>query len=178
MPALSTIVDDDTKARFLATARRLYLSESELLRAVVMVAIDQHQTGAPAIDADAGKAKTDRVRLSLPHFLMEDLRQRAKSVGMSPRRWISALIQSNLLRKPVVNDVELAALLGSNRELAAIGRNINQIARSLNQAPTERDRLTMDRLVQLRNAIIKQRAAVRELTRVSQENWKAGDDTD
>jgi len=154
------------------------LSESELLRAVILAVTGEDADADQPIETDAGRADTERVRLRLPRFLMDGVRAKAKAKGMAPNRWVGALVQSNLLRQPVMTDTELAGLLASNRELAAVGRNINQIARALNEAFHETERVKIERLAQLRDAIVKQRAAVRALVRASQESWIADDGAD
>ena len=97
---------------------------------------------------------------------------------MAPSRWVTALVQSNLTRQPVMSDDELAGLLASNRELAAIGRNLNQIARALNEAFYETERVKLEKLAELRQVITENRLAVRALVRASQNAWEADDGAD
>jgi hypothetical protein len=65
----------------------------------------------------------------------------------------------------------LNALHASTRELAALGRNINQIARALNAAFYEKDRVKLAQLDALRQLIDRNRAAIRNLVRASQQAW-------
>jgi hypothetical protein len=178
MPVLKTLIDSPTKARFRDLAKARGLSESELLRATIeIVTSEKKDTGQP-IAPDAKKAELVRATVRLPRFLMEAAEVRAKTKGMALSRWIAALAQSNLLRQPVMTNDELAALLASNRELAAIGRNINQIARALNEAFHETERVKLEKLAELSGAIARSRATVRLLVRASQHSWEIEDGAD
>lgn len=90
---------------------------------------------------------------------------------MTPSRWAASLIQSNLTGQPVMTKVELAELQTSSRELAAIGRNINQIAKALNEAFYETERVRLDTLAELSKAVAENRSAIRALVRASRNAW-------
>jgi hypothetical protein len=87
-------------------------------------------------------------------------------------------VQTNLTGKPVMTDKELAVLQASNRELAAIGRNINQIAKALNEAFHETERVRVDTLAALSQSITENRSAIRSLVRASQQAWEAENGVD
>ena len=70
-----------------------------------------------------------------------------------------------------MGDTELQELRASNRELAAIGRNLNQIAKALNEAFHETERVRLDRLTELGRAIEGNRVAIQSLVRASQNTW-------
>ena len=178
MPVLKTLVEPGTKVRFRSMAKARGLSESELLRAVILAVTGEDDGPDQPIEPDAEKADTSRMTVRMPRFLMEGTKARAKSKGMAPSRWVTALVQSHLTRQPVMCDDELAGLLASNRELAAIGRNLNQIARALNEAFHETERMKLEKLAELRHVITENRLAVRELVRASQNAWEADDGAD
>lgn len=91
---------------------------------------------------------------------------------MAPSRWISSLVQVNLMQQPVLTDVELLKLEENIRELAALGRNLNQIAKALNAAFHETDRLKLEHLLRLRDAIQANRDTINELVRASRGAWR------
>jgi hypothetical protein len=91
---------------------------------------------------------------------------------MSFSRWISALVQSNLTRHPVLTETELLAIEASTRELAAIGRNINQLARALNETYFQTERIRLDRLNELSRNITQTREAIGALVRASRNSWR------
>ena len=172
MPLIKAEVDALIKKRFHRKAKESDMTESELLRAVVMVIIDDANDDNLPVAVDLEKSDTERVRLRLPRFLMDAVREKAKAKGMAPNRWLGALVQSNLTKQPVMSDAELMALQASSRELAAIGRNINQMAKALNEAFYETERVRLDKLDELSRAIKANRATIRALVRVSQHVWE------
>jgi len=178
MPVLKTLVEPETKVRFRSMAKARGLSESELLRAVILAVTGEDDDIGQPIEPDAERADTARMTVRMPRFLIEATGAQAKIKGMAPSRYVAALVQSNLLRQPVMTDAELVGLWASNRELAAIGRNINQIARSLNEVFHETERVKLERLAELREAIARHEAAVRALVRASQKSWVADDGVD
>jgi hypothetical protein len=109
----------------------------------------------------------------MPAFLMRAAGQRAEAKGMSFSRWISALVQSNLMRYPVLTESELLAVEAAYRELAAIGRNINQIARTLDAAYFQTERIRLDKLAELSVKITHARTAIGALIRTSRRTWRA-----
>lgn len=174
MPVLKTLVELETKTRFRNIAKSQGMSESELLRSVVLVVTGQDSgSEQPAVEPNAENIDTDRMTVRMPRFLMESMKARAKSKGMALSRWVTALVQSNLTGQPVMTVNELAELQASNRELAAIGRNINQIAKALNEAFYQTEQVRLDKLIELSQAITKNRSVIRALVRASQNAWKA-----
>ncbi len=167
-------VDEDQKKRFIRKAKTLNMTESELLREIVLAVIDQNNGIDQPIEPDAENAEAVRVTLRMPRFLREGVELRAKLRGMEAvNRWITALIQSNLTRNPVMTDEEIRELKTSNRELAAIGRNINQIAKALNRDSYDTEQVRLDKLVELSRLVTDNRDAIRALVRASQNTWEA-----
>jgi len=169
-------IEQSHRDRFCTKAKALGLKESELLRAVVLAVIGDVQE--ELVKPDVESAKTNRITIRMPRFLLESAKERAKGKGMVISRWLTALVQANLTGKPVMTDQELAVLQASNRELAAIGRNINQIAKALNEAFHETERVRLDTLVALSQSISENRAAIRSLVRASQQAWEAENGVD
>lgn len=101
--------------------------------------VSQSLNGLPAILAvttATGLVDTDaphrRLEIRLTAGEYEVLRDLADAAGFSLNRWIVAMIRAQLTATPQFAEAELAALAVSNTQLAAIGRNLNQIARALN----------------------------------------------
>lgn len=178
MTTIIARVGPETKTRFRHMAKARGLSQSELLRAVILAVTGEVGDAQWPTAPDAERADMTRLTVRMPRFLMEGASARAKARGMARSRWVTSLIQSHLTRQPVMTDEELAGLLSSNRELAALGRNLNQIARRLNEAFHETERVRLDALAELRQAIAENRAAIRALVRASQNAWEADDGAD
>ncbi len=77
--------------------------------------------------------KEESFPVRINKFLKEEADKRAKSYGLKIAQWIRNLIQFNLTKQPILLKNEVALLRRSIGELVAIGRNLNQIARKLNQ---------------------------------------------
>ncbi|MBR8203794.1 plasmid mobilization relaxosome protein MobC [Burkholderia vietnamiensis] len=91
----------------------------------------------------------------------------ATGEGLRRTEWIVKLIRATLLRQPQFNRTEVDALAESSRQLAAIGRNLNQIARTLNMDPNASRSVTVERVETLSAEIKRHCALVAELTDAS-----------
>ena len=77
----------------------------------------------------------------------------------------------NLNREPVLTESEIQALRTSNRELAAIGRNLNQIAKVLNTEFRESDKLNRQAVLALSEKIDSHREEVAGLLQRNLNKW-------
>lgn len=111
---------------------------SEVLKAFVQKYIDtpnSKEAEEPAVPAGGDEFDPFvRITCTLRSSLKNGLASEAKKSGISTSKYVSYLVQSNLTRAPVLTDYELAAVLSSRRELKSIGRNLNQITKSINEA--------------------------------------------
>jgi hypothetical protein len=144
---LKTRVTSDIKVRTKAIAESELLSEAAWLKQVVLREIraaghghaSPHQPcqlRSPRHQArpsqNAGiRGKPVYVRLNQEDRLLLDARAAAR--GMRPATYISVLTRSHLRTLSPLPKDELLALRRSIGELAAIGRNLNQIARVANE---------------------------------------------
>lgn len=116
--------------------------------------------------------KTDKVTIRL---LPEDIKRmtaRAKSEGFPSRTtWLTNLVLSVLSDDPVLTDAEINTLRASNRELAAIGRNLNQMARAINIDFREGNQVTASAIDALANKIEQHTAKVATLMNKSINRW-------
>ncbi len=175
MPVLKTIVEDTTKQDFKDLCVKRGLSESEQLRSLVGAATQQASAqpsqGVAPIQPDESNADLDRMTVRMPGFVIDGAKDRARTQGMAPSRWVAALVQSNLTAQPVMTDVEVEALLASNRELAAVGRNLSQVARALNASGLEVEKVHLEALTELSAAVTSNRSEIRRLVRASRQAW-------
>ena len=77
---------------------------------------------------------------------------------------------------PVVTDAELVRLRESIRELNYIGRNINQIAKALNENFHETDRVNLATLKRLEATIDKNMDAIYEFIGAKNRAWAASNE--
>lgn len=183
-PIVKTRLKSAMHARFLAEQEARRLSESELLRLALHQLFEStpliHRRPPPTDDspnaegkADHGAPSVERKTVWMPAFLMHAASAEAVAKGMSFSRWISALVQSNLLRQPVLTTPELLAIEATSRELAALGRTIHYIARWLTVAHVDTERVRLDKLAALSEKITETQETIGALVRASRHAWSA-----
>ncbi|MDG5824440.1 hypothetical protein MRX58_13110 (plasmid) [Xylella fastidiosa subsp. pauca] len=82
MPVLKTVVEPETKTSFRSMAKARGLSESELLRAVVLAVTGQDTDTDTSLEPYAEKAEKvdiDRMTVRMARFLLEATKERARS---------------------------------------------------------------------------------------------------
>lgn len=174
-PLLQARVDDATEADFAALAVKRGMSPSELLRAIVARELAGGNClleDIEDIEADPENADSRRMTIRIPSFAHQAVCARATRCGMKPSKWVAALVQSNVTRMPVFAENELRVLEETNRELFAIGRNVNQMSRVLNEAHFKTEQLRIEKLAELAAYIRKTRDAIRGLIRASRGVWR------
>jgi mobilization protein MobC len=142
---LKAHVSQDIKLQVKAVAEREFLSEAAWLKRLVLREIrtcdagnsdgrePRRVEGIRRSDSEArghGYGKPTLVRLRTEDRLLLDARAEAR--GMRPATYVSVLIRAHLRKLTPLPKDEFLALKRSIGELASIGRNINQIARAMN----------------------------------------------
>lgn len=97
------------------------------------------------------------------------IKERAQIERCSMRRWIIDAIRIGLTHEPQFGMDEIDALGESNYQLLALGRNLNQIARSLNAGTHEP--VTIEMIAALSGLIQKHTEVVSKAIRASLERW-------
>jgi hypothetical protein len=95
--------------------------------------------------------------------------ERANLERCSQRRWIIDAIRAGLTREPQFGMKEIDALGESNYQLLAIGRNLNQVAKAMNEH--RRDSVTIESIERLREIIDAHTDKVSNAIRASLERW-------
>ena len=120
--------------------------------------------------------------MRLASFMKAEVKKRAAIEGMSSSEWVASLIQTVLMHEPVLTEKEIEVVSFANRELAAVGRNLNQIARSMNRAELigvnfKKDEiLTLEGIAVLKQKISKLRDKILNLVVARNRAWGAQDD--
>lgn len=127
------------------------------------------------VEVNLNQTADRRFNLRIPGFLVEGLKARAEKHAVTMNRWIVSLVQSNLMRVPVLPENAVLELERSNRELFAIGRNINQIARVLNEAHFKTEQVKLEKLEELSSYIRRTRDSIRAVIRSSRGVWRDGE---
>ena len=178
----------ELKDRVKALSEQRFLSESAWLKSLVVREL-QAMAGDPATAKVAARAlasrsefrgrqdahgrRNGRVYVRLRKDDEQLLHARAAARGMRPATYISILTRAHLRRLAPLPKDELLALRRCIGELAAIGRNINQIARAANDG----GRLTGSAREEFR-AMLKVCEALRDSTKAllktNLTSWESG----
>jgi len=124
----------ETKVRVRRLADRQGITESALIKRLLDVLL---QTSG--LDEEVTVEPPDKVnRQGRLYVRMEPqdlrlLRERSKARGMASATYASLLLRSHLRGGAPLPKAEYVALMQSIEGLAAVGRNLNQIARALNR---------------------------------------------
>ncbi|QGG78968.1 plasmid mobilization relaxosome protein MobC (plasmid) [Pseudomonas syringae USA011] len=97
------------------------------------------------------------------------VKERSHVERCSMRRWVVDAIRTGLTHEPQFGMSEIDALGESNYQLLALGRNLNQIARRLNEGQYEP--VTVERIEALSRLIDKHTDVVSNAIRASLERW-------
>lgn len=170
---LSTWICNEAKQRFAAAAARQSLSESALLRRLVeqmLASAEIEDFAEPVAPLDPRDARLTVRLVSEDRAL---LRERAAARTMPAATYVSVLVRAHLRRVAPLPDRELSSLQASVRELGAIGRNLNTMARLLQQdarqaAPGPQEVLAMLRICEAL------RDHVRALIKANLISWDIG----
>ena len=143
---LKTRIPPELKVQAKEIADRELLSEAAWLKGLVLREIrachGANRDGSEPCSAGrvqdrdreprgSGCARPMLVRLRTEDKLLLDARAEAR--GMRPATYASVLLRAHLRRLTPLPKDELAALKHAVGELGAVGRNLNQIARAVNQ---------------------------------------------
>jgi hypothetical protein len=145
---LKTRVTPETKARVAEITQAELLTEAVWLRRIVVKELQENRTNSVRQEAtarhagstlarrgpcskDVGPASRVYMRMRREDHLL--LHERAAARGMASATYVSVLVRSHLRALTPLPKDELAALKQAVGELGAIGRNLNQITRAVNQ---------------------------------------------
>jgi hypothetical protein len=126
-------VTPEIKALVRALARRDQITESALIKQLLEVVL-RSSAAAGLSRLEPQRAARDvrlYVRLDPSDRLL--LNERAEARGMPAATYVAVLVRSHLRNLAPLPKQELLALKSAVAELGAIGRNLNQIARAMNQ---------------------------------------------
>lgn len=151
------------------------LTPSEAVRRVLGVVLNgKDQAGfAPHLadfEAETGGERR-RVEIRLTEAEHLALVEVAGREGMSVPRWLTGLVRLYLTGEQQFGEAEVEALARSSQVLLALGRNVNQIARNMNQR-VDRDELTLAQIEYLANLIKTHTEAVSAVLTANSRRWR------
>ncbi len=169
MPRVETRLSEDTKRAWSALCKDSHVSEADMLRKMI-----ERVTGGVVAsgEAEAEEPKSGKITMRFTAREQRQILERAKREGFPNRtNWATAVVLASLHSDPVLNDKELTILRESNRELSAIGRNLNQVARALNIEFRESDKLKLEGIEALAQRIEQHKDQVAELISRNMSRW-------
>ena len=125
-------------------------------------------SGQIAGEPDEGPKQRLEVRFTPSEH--HEIVARSEAEGCSPQRWIINCVRANLTNRPQFTMEVTKALWDSSGQLRAIGRNLNQIAKKLNEGGT--DVLTAKQITTLSDYIYRHTEIVAGLQDASLSRWK------
>ena len=174
-PLLSIRLGVDLKARWEAYCKGLGIAPSSAVKTAIEQQLEKHEKEKPSriIQRQMPEAPTTVAKRRFEILLTESERraihERAGAEHLSMRRWIINACRAGLTHEPQFSTKEIEALGESNYQLLVIGRNLNQIAKRLNEgniAP-----LTSKQISELKAMIDRHTDIVSTTIRASLERW-------
>ena len=167
----------EKKAKFAALAAARGMTETALLAVLVDHVLDSNpEPAAPAVADDEEGASTDRLTLRLRPGDRPLVEARAAKRGMKASSYLVALIRAHVRGSAPLPTTELNLLKAAVGELSAVGRNLNQVARSVNSgagaAALGGLAETVDEAFDWVESL---RRSVADLVRVNMMSWEGGD---
>ncbi|KAA0010062.1 MobC family plasmid mobilization relaxosome protein [Billgrantia pellis] len=147
------------------------LRESDMLRRMIQRVAGRAATVMADDQEDEARSRKLTIRLSPTQERW--LAQRAQEEGYPSRTsWVTAMVLAELHQEPVLTDDEVAVLRESNRELRAIGKNLNQITKVLNVEFRESDKLKREAIEALAERIEQHKDKVASLLSKNMNRWR------
>ena len=167
----------DAFARYASSVGR---SAPAALKGIVERVVAATRVQAAELEVPRAHAvRSERVTVRFSKDEFAEIQPRAQDFG-SVRDWLVALVRSQIAPEaPQFSPHALQVLYESNRELSAIGRNVNQIAHALNldmqqAGGLRRGRALVEELTSLKAAIAAHTERVTVLCAASSARWGHG----
>lgn len=170
-------VPQATKAALRAAAERQQLTESALLKrmlGLVLPTAGAAEVGEMIVADRPSRRARLYVRLTVGDRQLLQARSAARC--MAPATYASNLLRAHLRALTPLPEAELRALRQATRELAAIGRNLNQIALAMRRGVSGAG-ASREELRNLLKACVALHDHVHSYIRANLSSWSSGDAT-
>ena len=174
---IAACVRADTKARFRALASGYGLTESALLKTLIDRAIEARPPAVgeePLAVRDAARAERLYVRLYRDDRQL--LAERAAARGMPSATYLAVLARAHLRHLNPLPEAERKLFAQGVATLSSIGRNLNQIARRVNQGESPNGPTRQDIAVFIKVCTV-MAENLKSTLKINQQSWEAGYDT-
>lgn len=170
-------VSQATKAALRAAAERQQLTESALLKRMLVLVLPTAGATVVSSAADAADGRPERQSRLYVRLTRGDrqlLQARSAARCLAPATYASILLRAHLRALTPLPEAELRAIRQATRELAAIGRNLNQIAHATHMGRSG-DGVTRGDLLSLLKACEALRDNIRGYVSTNLASWGSGD---
>jgi uncharacterized protein (DUF1778 family) len=167
-------VSPETKASFQALAETYGLNESRFLRSLIDRAVEVvGESGRVVVQRAQDESRAERLYVRLYPDDRQLLAERAASRDVPSATYLAVLARSHLRSLSPLPEAERKAFERGVAELSALGRNINQIARQLNQGglPASPRREDLAQVIKVCTALLGHFKATLKANRTS---WESG----
>lgn len=167
-------VSQATKAALRAAAERQQLTESALLKRMLDFVLQTAGAAVVSGAADDRPARQARLYVRLTRGDRQLLQARSAARCLAPATYASVLLRAHLQALTPLPEAELRAIRQATRELAAIGRNLNQIAHAIHRGCSSVG-VSRENLLNLLRACEALRDHVRAYASTNLASWGSGD---
>lgn len=171
-PILSVRLGHELKERWENYCEGLGRAPSSAIKEAIeqqLKAADALPTPKTYRQTETAKEPKERFEILLTVSEKAGVKERAHVERCSMRRWVVDAIRIGLTHEPQLSMPEIEALGESNYQLLALGRNLNQISRRLNEGNYEP--ITVERIEALSGLIDRHTDVVSNMIRASLERW-------
>ncbi|SHJ84124.1 plasmid mobilization relaxosome protein MobC [Halomonas caseinilytica] len=171
MPRVEARLTEIEKSAWTQFCKANGLRESDMLRRMIQRVAGRAVT--VMADDQEEEARSRKLTIRLSPTQERWLAQRAQEEGYPSRTsWVTSMVMAELYQEPVLTDAEVAVLRESNRELRAIGKNLNQVAKVLNIEFRESDKLKREAIEALAERIEQHKDQVATLLSRNMNRWR------
>ncbi|MCL1076586.1 plasmid mobilization relaxosome protein MobC [Parashewanella spongiae] len=173
MARIEILLSDEEKSNLKLYCQSKGMTASHMLRTLI-----NQSSPDMAFIANFQEVKTNKITVRLTSYNLQVLAKKAKAEGyVSQTNWATACIMSQLHQEPVLSADETQALRESNRQLAAIGRNLNQITKVLNIEFRDSDKITKEMIQLLEDKLTQHKQKVNALLTKNCQRWSINDES-
>jgi ribosomal protein S15P/S13E len=187
-PYLNIYLGENLKAEWTAYCARLGQKPGAALKKAIEAQLEKSKAVGQKLQREQPRPKKQkpettelaskkRIELRLTPSEQTAVTEFSEADECSPQRWIINVLRTVITKKPQFGLPEWKTLGESNYQLLAIGKNLNQIARHLNEEAKFRKRVTVDektlteKINELTKAIKQHAEKADSAMRASVERW-------
>jgi len=189
MATIGAAVSAETKAEFDSVAQARRATPSRLAASIIEDFLKREAGNTPSllpaqapvlptiasVAAVPCEARTKQVFVRLEPYYYDELVRLASERVWFPATYLANLFHTHVDRRPVLCNAEISAVRQVARQLADMGRNINQIARKLNTSPEHAHLVTSVDFEVVKMLIELETNAVKDLMQANVRGWGVSD---